>query len=54
MSDSPRLFGDEEVRTPYNWLKTVGQDGWFVIFRLYAPTQPFFDKAWALPDFETI
>jgi hypothetical protein len=24
--------------------------GWFTYFRLYAPTQPFFDKAWKLPD----
>jgi hypothetical protein len=37
-----------------NWLKTVGQDGWFVYFRLYAPTQPFFDRTWSLPDFEAI
>jgi hypothetical protein len=24
-----------------NHLKTVGDDGWFVYFRLYAPEQPF-------------
>ncbi|WP_053977110.1 DUF1214 domain-containing protein [Mangrovimonas xylaniphaga] len=34
-----------------NFMKTVGQDGWFVYFRLYAPTQPFFDKSFSLPDF---
>lgn len=27
-----------------NYMKTVGNDGWFVYFRLYAPLQPFFDK----------
>ncbi|MCL4857856.1 MAG: DUF1214 domain-containing protein [Caldilineaceae bacterium] len=37
-----------------NFMKTVGNDGWFVYFRLYAPLQPFFDKRFALPDFERI
>jgi hypothetical protein len=34
-----------------NWMKTSGDDGWFVYFRLYAPQQPFFDKTFRLPDF---
>ena len=34
-----------------NFLKTVGKDGWFIYFRLYAPTEPFFDKSFKLPDF---
>lgn len=37
-----------------NHMKTVGDDGWFVYFRLYAPLQPFFDKTFSLPDFELI
>jgi hypothetical protein len=37
-----------------NCMKTVGDDGWFVYFRLYAPEQPFFDKTFALGDFERI
>lgn len=37
-----------------NHLKTVGDDGWFVYFRLYAPLQPFFDKSFKLPDFEVV
>jgi len=37
-----------------NYLKTIGDDGWFVYFRLYAPLQPLFDKTFALPDFEMI
>ena len=36
-----------------NWMKTVDQDGWFVYFRLYAHP-PFFDRTWALPDFELV
>jgi hypothetical protein len=35
-----------------NWV-TTGKDGeWFVIFRLYGPDKPFFDKTWKLPDIE--
>lgn len=37
-----------------NFMRTVDKDGWFVIFRLYAPTEPFFDKSFSLPDFEMI
>lgn len=37
-----------------NYMKTVGTDGWFVIFRLYAPLQPYFDKTFVLPDFEEV
>jgi len=37
-----------------NFLKTVGEDGWFVYFRLYAPLQPFFDKTFGLADFEMV
>lgn len=37
-----------------NFMKTVGDDGWFVYFRLYAPLQPFFDKSFSLNDFEMI
>jgi hypothetical protein len=37
-----------------NYMKTVGTDGWFVYFRLYAPLEPFFDKTFVLPDFEMV
>ena len=33
-----------------NWTKTVSGEGWFTYFRFYAPTQPYFDKTWQLPD----
>ncbi|MFM0222209.1 DUF1214 domain-containing protein [Paraburkholderia dipogonis] len=35
-----------------NWVKTLPGQGWFAYFRWYGPTQPFFDKTWALPDIE--
>ena len=37
-----------------NFMKTVGEDGWFVYFRLYAPLQAFFDKTFSLADFEML
>jgi len=27
---------------------------WFVIFRLYGPGTPFFDKSWRMPDIEQV
>jgi hypothetical protein len=37
-----------------NWRKTVPGKGWFVLFRLYSPTKPFFDGTWRPGDFENI
>jgi hypothetical protein len=33
-------------------VQTVPGKGWFTYFCFYAPTEAFFDKSWALPDFE--
>ncbi len=35
-----------------NWLRTIPGKGYFVIVRLYGPTQPYFDHSWKLPDIE--
>jgi hypothetical protein len=37
-----------------NWVQTVPGKGWFAYFRFYGPTEAFFDKSWALPDFELV
>ena len=37
-----------------NFVQTVPGKGWFTYFRLYAPTEPYFKKEWALPDIEEI
>jgi hypothetical protein len=37
-----------------NWIKTLPNKGWFTYFRLYGPTQPYFDKTWVLPDIEAV
>jgi hypothetical protein len=41
-------------KPPQNWIKTLPDKGWFTYFRLYAPTQPYFDKTWVLPDIEEV
>lgn len=37
-----------------NWIKTLPGKGWFSYFRLYGPTEPYFDRSWALPDIEML
>ena len=33
-----------------NWIPTVPGKGWFSYLRLYAPTEPYFERTWPLPD----
>lgn len=35
-----------------NWVQTVPGKGWFTLFRLYGPLEPWFDQSWKLNDFE--
>ena len=37
-----------------NWIPTVPGQAWFAAFRLYAPTDAYFDKTWPLPDIEHV
>lgn len=37
-----------------NWVQTVPGKFWFPYFRLYAPTQAYFDRSWPLPDIENV
>jgi hypothetical protein len=37
-----------------NWVQTVPGKFWFPYFRLYAPTQAYFDRSWPLPDIEKV
>src|SRR5208283_4835882 len=39
-----------EGKPAKNWIKTLPGKGWFTYFRLYAPTQPYFDRTWVLSD----
>ena len=33
-----------------NFIKTNAKEGFFVYLRLYAPTEPYFERSWKLPD----
>jgi hypothetical protein len=37
-----------------NWVPTIPGKGWFTYFRLYAPTEAFFDRSWKLADLECV
>lgn len=37
-----------------NYIKTLPGRGWFPYFRLYGPTEAYFDKTWQLEDIEEI
>jgi hypothetical protein len=37
-----------------NWIKTLPGKGWFSYFRLYGPTEAYFDRAWVLSDIQPI
>jgi hypothetical protein len=37
-----------------NWISTVAGKSWFAYFRLYEPTETYFDKSWPLGDFEKV
>jgi hypothetical protein len=37
-----------------NWIQTVPGKGWFVILRLYSPTEAFFDKSWRVGEIEPL
>jgi hypothetical protein len=43
-----------EGKPATNWIKTIPGKGWFTYFRLYGPTQAFFDRTWVLPDIEVL
>ncbi len=47
-------FGPESPGADRNWLRTIPNQGFFAIFRLYGPTKAFFDKSWKPGDIETI
>ena len=44
--------GDAPKGMENNFVKTNSGEGFFVYLRLYAPTEPYFEKSWALPDME--
>ncbi len=47
-------FGPEQPGTAANWIQTPPDRGWFAVFRLYGPLQPWFDRSWRLPEIEPL
>ncbi|MEJ2270872.1 MAG: DUF1214 domain-containing protein, partial [Desulfobulbaceae bacterium] len=37
-----------------NWVPTNPKKGFFLVFRLYGPLEPFIEKTWVLGDLEEI
>jgi hypothetical protein len=37
-----------------NWIKTNKDENWFVWFRLYAPTEKYFDRSWPMNDIKEV
>jgi hypothetical protein len=38
----------------FNWIPTKAGGRFELIFRLYGPEKPLFDKTWVLPDIEPV
>jgi hypothetical protein len=38
----------------HNWIQTVPGKGWNMLFRLYGPLEPWFDKTWKLSEIELV
>jgi hypothetical protein len=37
-----------------NWVQTIPNEYWFTYFRLYAPTESYFDRSWPMYDIEEV
>lgn len=37
-----------------NWIQTIPGKGWNMLFRLYGPLEPWFDKTWKLSEIEPV
>lgn len=40
------FFGPEKPEGEVNWGQTIPNKGWNVLWRIYSPTQVWYDKAW--------
>jgi hypothetical protein len=37
-----------------NWIETLPEKAWFAYFRFYGPMEGYFNRTYALPDFEEV
>jgi hypothetical protein len=47
-------FGPKPPGAGKNWLATLPMKGWFTLFRLYGPKNPFFDQTWKPDDIKKV
>ena len=45
-------FGPQPPADGHNWIQTLPGKGWWAMFRLYGPLEPWFDQTWRLPEIE--
>ena len=53
---SVKVFVGPEAPQGYeaNWIQSNRGEGFFAYLRLYAPTEPYFDKSWKMPDVKQV
>ncbi len=37
-----------------NWIQTIPEKSWFIIFRAYGPLEPWLDKTWRPSELELV
>jgi hypothetical protein len=47
-------FGPEKPEGKVNWIQTIPNKGWNVLWRIYSPTQVWYDKAWRQGEIEKV
>lgn len=47
-------FGPEKPEGDVNWVQTIPEKGWNVLWRIYGPTQVWYDKKWRPGEIELV
>ena len=47
-------FGPEKPEGKVNWIQTIPNKGWNVLWRIYSPTQVWYDKKWRQGEIERV
>ena len=47
-------FGPEKPEGKVNWVQTIPNKGWNVLWRIYSPTQVWYDKGWRPGEIELV
>ena len=48
------FFGPKKPEGNVNWVQTIPNKGWNVLWRIYSPTQVWYDKAWRQGEIELV